>query len=53
MGDCKAHQVPIDLRKDFLEFLESLDCPARQACQGYLGKQGTGATHYQTTKREK
>ena len=53
MGACKARQVLIDLKKDFLEFLESLDYLARQACQGYLGKPETGATHCQNTKREK
>ena len=53
MGVCKARQVHIDLRKDFLEFLERLDYPARQACQGYLGNQGTRVTHCQTTREEK
>ena len=50
---CKARQVLIDLRKDFLECLESLDYPARQAFLGYLGDQGTRVTHCQTHKREK
>ena len=53
MWVCKAHQVRIDPRKDFLEFMGSLDYPARQAFLGYLGDQGTRVTHCQTHKREK
>ena len=53
MGVCKARQVLIDLRKDFLEFLGSLDYLAKQAFLEYLGDQGTRVTHCQTHKREK
>ena len=53
MWVCKARQVLIDLRKDFLEFLESLAYPERQVFLGYLGDQGTRVTHCQTHKRGK
>ena len=53
MWVCKARQVLIDLRKDFLEFLGSLAYPVKQAFLEYLEDQGTRVTHCQTHKRGK